>query len=133
MSLTWLGRIAARRQFRLRLTLLYTGMFIVAGVLLVAITIGLLSLIQYGTTHFHSEHIGNSIAFTAFALALIVAAVECRSETATALTTATFDSKQMNWAMIGEFIVAVLVTQMDVFHRLLGTVDMSTRRPHDGR
>lgn len=41
MSLSSLGRIAGRRQFRLRLTLIYTGMFVVAGVLLVAITDGL--------------------------------------------------------------------------------------------
>jgi Ca2+-transporting ATPase len=34
----------------------------------------------------------------------------------------------MNWAMIGEFILAVLVTQMDVFHRLLGTVDINLRQ-----
>jgi len=61
-------------------------------------------------------------------LSVDVAAVECRSETATALTTATFDSKQMNWAMLGEFIVAVLVTQMDVFHRLLGTVDINAQQ-----
>ena len=39
-----------------------------------------------------------SIAFTSFALCLIVAALECRSETGTVFTTATFDSKQMNWA-----------------------------------
>jgi P-type Ca2+ transporter type 2C len=45
----------------------------------------------------------------------------------TILTTATFDSQQMNWAMLGEFILAVLVTQMDVFHRLLGTVDINLR------
>jgi Ca2+-transporting ATPase len=93
-----------------------------------AITIGLLSILELGKSHFHSAAIGNSIAFTAFALCLIVAAVECRSETDTALTTATFDSKQMNWAMIGEFILAVLVSQMDVFHRLLGTVDINLRQ-----
>ena len=63
-----------------------------------------------------------------FALCLIVAAVECRSETATVLTAATFDSKQMNWAMVGEFVLAVLVTQMDVFHRLLGTTDINLRQ-----
>jgi magnesium-transporting ATPase (P-type) len=62
-----------------------------------------------------------------FALCLIVAAVECRSETGTVLTTATFDSKQMNWAMLGEFVLAVLVSQMDVFHRLLGTTDLNLR------
>jgi P-type Ca2+ transporter type 2C len=92
------------------------------------ITIGLLTLIHLGTTHFHSAHIGNTIAFTAFALCLIVAAVECRSETGTALTTATFDSKQMNWAMLGEFVLAVFVSQMDVFHRLLGTTDINLRQ-----
>ena len=93
-----------------------------------AITIGLLSVLEIGTSIYHSAAIGNSIAFTTFAMCLIVAAVECRSETATALTTATFDSKQMNWAMLGEFIVAVLVTQMDVFHRLLGTVDINAQQ-----
>jgi Ca2+-transporting ATPase len=34
----------------------------------------------------------------------------------------------MNWAILGEFILAVLVTQMDVFHRLLGTVDINLRQ-----
>jgi P-type Ca2+ transporter type 2C len=101
---------------------------ITVGLAGLAITIGLLSLIQYGTSHFHSEAIGNSIAFTAFALCLIVAAVECRSQTETVLTVDTFDSKQMNYAMIGEFILAVLVTQMDVFHRLLGTTDINLRQ-----
>jgi Ca2+-transporting ATPase len=72
-------------------------------------------------------HTGQTIAFTSFALCLIVAAVECRSETGTALTPATFDSKQMNWAMLGEFVLAVLVSQMDVFHRLLGTTELNLR------
>ena len=54
-----------------------------------------------------------------------MAALECRSETGTVLTTATFDSKQMNWAVLGEFVLAVLVTQMDVFNRLLGTTPIN--------
>jgi Ca2+-transporting ATPase len=93
-----------------------------------AITIGLLLLITLGQDHFGSIAIGQSIALTAFSLCLIVAAVECRSETATVLTTATFDSKQMNWAMLGEFILAVLITQMDVFNRLLGTTQINLRQ-----
>jgi len=44
------------------------------------------------------------------------------------LTTSSFDSKQMNWAMLGEFVLAVLVTQMDVFNRLLGTVQLNLRQ-----
>ncbi len=50
-----------------------------------------------------SVDVGISIAFTAFALCLIVAALECRSETGTVFTTATFDSKQMNRAILAEF------------------------------
>jgi P-type Ca2+ transporter type 2C len=104
------------------------GVMITVGLAGLAITVGLLALIELGQHHFGSVQIGQSIAFTSFALCLIVAAAECRSETGTILTTATFDSKQMNWAMLGEFILAVLVTQMDVFHRLLGTVDINLRQ-----
>jgi P-type Ca2+ transporter type 2C len=109
-------------------SVLTPSVLITVGLAGLAITIGLLSLIALGQHHFGSIHIGQSIAFTSFALCLIVAAVECRSETGTALTTDTFDSKQMNWAMLGEFILAVLVTQMDVFHRLLGTTDINLRQ-----
>jgi Ca2+-transporting ATPase len=109
-------------------SVLTTGVMITVGLAGLAITIGLLSMIEVGQHLFGSIQIGQSIAFTAFALCLIVAAVECRSETGTALTTATFDSKQMNWAILGEAILAVLVTQMDVFNRLLGTTQINLRQ-----
>ena len=48
--------------------------------------------------------------------------------TATILTPATFDSRQMNWVAIGEFVLAVLTTQMDGFRRLLGTVEMNSQQ-----
>jgi P-type Ca2+ transporter type 2C len=101
------------------------SVMVTVGLAGLAITIGLLSMIALGQHHFGSVHVGQSIAFTAFALCLIVAALECRSETGTVLITASFDSKQMNWAMLGEFILAVLVTQMDVFNRLLGTTQIN--------
>ena len=106
---------------------LTTSVMVTVGLSGLAITVGLLSLITLGVHHFGSLPAGNSIAFTSFALCLIVAAVECRSETGTVLTTATFDSKQMNWAIIGEFALAVLVTQMDAFNRLLGTTQLNMR------
>jgi Ca2+-transporting ATPase len=91
-----------------------------------AISIGLLGLIKLGSVLFGSEHIGSSIAFTAFALCLIVAAFECRRERASVLTTATFDSRQMNRVALVQFVLAVAVTQIDGFRRLLGTtrIDM---------
>ncbi len=107
---------------------LTTGMLVTVGTSGLAITIGLLSMITVGQHVFGSVSVGQSIAFTSFALCLIVAAVQCRSETATALTTATFDSKQMNWAMLGEAVLAVLVTQMDLFNRLLATTQLNLRQ-----
>lgn len=93
-----------------------------------AITVVLLGLITLGTSHFGSVETGRSIAFTAFALCLIVAAFECRSETDSVLTASTFDSKQMNWVALAQFALAVLVTQMDGFQRLLGTTEIDARQ-----
>jgi Ca2+-transporting ATPase len=89
-----------------------------------AITVGLLALLGWGTSRFGGLEVARSVAFTSFALCLIVAAVECRSETGTVFTTATFDSKQLNRALLAEFVLAVLVTQMDVFQRLLDTTEI---------
>jgi P-type Ca2+ transporter type 2C len=108
-------------------SVLTTGVVVTVGLAGLAITIGLLSMIKLGQVYFHSLAVGNSIAFTAFALCLIVAALECRSETATVLTTDSFNSKQMNWAMLGEFVLAVAVTQMDMLRRLLGTAELNLR------
>ena len=108
-------------------SVLTQGVMITVGLAGLAITIGLLSMIAIGQHHFGSIEAGQSIAFTSFALCLIVAAVECRNETGTALTTATFDSKQLNWVILGQFILAVFVTQADIFNRLLGTVPLNLR------
>jgi Ca2+-transporting ATPase len=109
-------------------SVLTTGVMVTVGLSGLGITIGLLSLIQLGKSHYDSVAVGQSIAFTSFALCLIVAAFECRSETATVLTPATFDSKQMNRAALGEFVLAVLTTQMDAFRRLLGTTELTVRQ-----
>jgi P-type Ca2+ transporter type 2C len=109
-------------------SVLTSGVIVTVGLAGLAITIGLLSMIAVGQHLFGSVSVGQSIAFTSFALCLIVAAVQCRSESGTVLTTATFDSKQMNWAMLGEFVLAVLVTQLDVFNRLLGTTQINLRQ-----
>ncbi|MFD9164791.1 cation-translocating P-type ATPase [Streptomyces sp. NPDC059558] len=93
-----------------------------------AVTILLLGLIQLGESLYDSTGTGRSIAFTAFALCLIVAAFECRSETDSVLTTSTFDSKQMNWVALAQLVLAVLVTQMDGFQRILGTTDIDARQ-----
>ncbi|GHE25598.1 ATPase [Kitasatospora indigofera] len=103
-------------------------LLITVGLAGLALTVLLLALIKLGENHFGSVHIGSSMAFTAFALCLIVAAFECRSETESALRTTTFDSKQMNLAALSEFLLAVLVTQLDGFRRILGTAEINLRQ-----
>ncbi|WP_042385222.1 cation-translocating P-type ATPase [Streptacidiphilus melanogenes] len=101
---------------------------VTVGLAGLAITALLLALIKLGEAHYGSTQVGQSIAFTAFALCLIVAAYECRSERESVLRVSTFDSRQMNWAALGEFVLAVLVTQMDAFNRILGTTDINVRQ-----
>ena len=121
------GLMARRPRPRGR-SILTRPVLVTAGLVGLAITIGLLSTIKLGESQFGSVQVGSSIAFTAFALCLIVAAFECRSETESVLTTETFNSKQMNWVALGEFILAVLVTQMDGFRRLLGTTELNMKQ-----
>jgi Ca2+-transporting ATPase len=108
-------------------SVLTPGLLVTVGLAGLAITIGLLGMIRLGTSHFHSLAVGQSIAFTAFALCLIVAALECRSETDSIFTLATFDSRQMNRAILLEFALAVLTTQLGALNRLLDTTQLNLR------
>ena len=55
---------------------------------------------------------------------LVVAAYECRSISGTAADRETFDNARMNWTAAIELALAVMITQMDLFNRLLGTVPL---------
>ncbi|MEU5044358.1 cation-translocating P-type ATPase [Streptomyces griseorubiginosus] len=101
---------------------------VTVGLAGLAITLALLGLIKLGQAHYDSVATGQSIAFTAFSLCLVVAAFECRSETESVLTASTFDSKQMNWVALTQLVLSVLVTQMDGFRRLLGTTEIDARQ-----
>jgi len=82
------------------------------------------AMIAFGQHHWHSTAVGASIGLTAFALMLIVAAFECRSPWHTALTSETFDNRKMNWTALAELALAIMITQMDLFNRLLGTTPL---------
>jgi Ca2+-transporting ATPase len=56
---------------------------------------------------------------------LVIAAYESRSVTVTALASDTFDNARMNWIALVELALAVMVTQMDLFNRLLNTVPLT--------
>jgi Ca2+-transporting ATPase len=104
------------------------------SMLLICVLVGMfiaianLLLIQLGKNQYGSVVTGSSIALTAFALMLIVAAFHSRSETGTIFTIDTFNSSQLNWTALAEFAGAYLITQSEFFRRLLGTTELTTKQ-----
>jgi Ca2+-transporting ATPase len=83
-------------------------------------------LIYFGKQHYHSTAVGSSIGLSAFALMLIVSAYECRSVSGSVLVSQTFDNAKMNWTAVAELALAVMITQMDLFNRLLKTTPLTS-------
>jgi P-type Ca2+ transporter type 2C len=96
-----------------------------AGLVGLYMAIVLDALIAFGKSHYGSVVIGSSIGLTAFALMLFIAAFESRSLTRSVFTRESFDNTRMNWIALVEVVVAIAITQMDLFNRLLGTVPIS--------
>ncbi len=99
-----------------------------AGLVGLFMAVGSLLVFELGTHHYSSVGIGNSMAFTAFALMLVAAAFECRSEMSSILTTDTFNSRRMNMIAAVEVIGAVLATGWNFLNRLLGTEQLTTQQ-----
>ena len=102
-----------------------TGVKLTSGLVGLYMAICLDALIYFGKQHYHSTVVGSSIGLSAFALMLIVAAYESRSVSLSTLARATFDNVKMNWTAAAEIALAVMVTQMDLFNRLLDTVPLT--------
>ena len=96
------------------------GVKLTSGLVGLYMAICLDALIYFGKQHYHSTAVGSSIGLTAFALMLVVAAYESRSVSLSTLASETFDNRTMNWTALAEIALAVMVTQMDLFNRLLG-------------
>jgi P-type Ca2+ transporter type 2C len=102
-------------------SIMTSGVKLTAGLVGLYMAICLDALIYFGKEHYHSTVVGSSIGLSAFALMLVVAAYQSRSATRSVLTEATFDNAKMNWTAVAELALAVMVTQMDLFNRLLDT------------
>jgi Ca2+-transporting ATPase len=105
-------------------SIMTSGVKLTSGLVGLFIAICLDALIYLGKEHYHSTIVGSSIGLSAFALMLIVSAYESRSVTASAFSSETFDNAQMNWTAASELALAVMVTQMDLFNRLLDTTPL---------
>ena len=102
-------------------SIMTAGVKLTAGLVGLYMAICLDALIHLGKSHYGSTVIGSSMGLTAFALMLVVAAYESRSTLGSTLTSDAFDNSRMNWTALVEAALAVLVTQLDAFNRLLDT------------
>jgi Ca2+-transporting ATPase len=100
------------------------GVMLTSGLVGLYMAIVLDAMIAFGKSHYGSTAIGSSIGLTAFALMLVVAAYESRSISLSILVRETFDNPRMNWIALIEIALAVAITQMDLFNRLLDTVPL---------
>ncbi|MGZ4176543.1 MAG: cation-translocating P-type ATPase [Solirubrobacteraceae bacterium] len=106
-------------------SIMTTGVKLTAGLVGLFMAICLDALIDFGLKHYHSAHLASSMGLTAFALMLSVAAYQSRSLTRSTLTSETVDNARMNWIALAELALAVAVTQMDLFNRLLDTTPLT--------
>ncbi len=101
------------------------GLMATAGLVGLFMATCTLALISYGTTHYDNVLVGTSMGLTTFSLLLIAAVFEARSVTHSAFTHDALDNRNLNITVLVELLLAVLLTQMDVLRRLLGTVQLT--------
>jgi P-type Ca2+ transporter type 2C len=104
--------------------ILTTGVKLTAGLVGLYIAACLDALIYFGEAHYHSAVVGSSIGLSAFALMLVVAGFQSRSVLGSTLTRETFDNARLNRTGVIEIALAVMITQMDLFNRLLKTTPL---------
>ncbi len=85
-------------------------------------------LIVLGKDHYNEVAIGSTIGLVAFSLMLIVAALECRDQTATALRQETLNNRTVNLAILAEAALALLIARGGALTSLLGTQALTGRQ-----
>jgi Ca2+-transporting ATPase len=83
------------------------------------------ALIVFGTKTYSPAEIASTMGLVAFSLMLVVAAFECRDETASILTMETFDNRTLNITAVVELFLAILIAKGDFLPSLIGTTTLS--------
>ena len=100
----------------------------------VILTVGLAGLfmsvaidlvIVFGKDHWDQVEIGSTMGLVAFSLMLVVAAFECRDQTASILRMETFDNNVVNITILVELALALFIARGGALTSLLGTVPLS--------
>jgi Ca2+-transporting ATPase len=97
------------------------SLLLTAGLVGLYMAVAIDVLIAFGKSHWGSTAVGSSMGLTAFALMIVLSAYESRSAWLSTLVHETFDNRTLNVTALVEIVLAVAITQMDGFNRLLGT------------
>ena len=79
-------------------------------------------VIVFGKNQYGNVEIGSTMGLVAFSLMLVVAAFECRDQTASILRMETFDNNIVNLTVVVELALAVLIARGGALTSLLSTV-----------
>ena len=85
-------------------------------------------LIVLGKDKYDNVGIGSTIGLVAFSLMLVVAALECRDQTATVLRMETLNNNTVNLAVLAEVALALLIARGGALTSLLGTHPLTGRQ-----
>ncbi len=85
-------------------------------------------LIVYGKHQYDSVAIGSTMGLVAFSLMLVVAALECRDQTATALREESLNNNTVNLTILVEFTLALLIARGGALTSLLDTQVLTGRQ-----
>jgi len=85
-------------------------------------------LIVLGKDKYDNVGIGSTIGLVAFSLMLVVAALECRDQTATVLRMETLNNNTVNLAILAEVALALLIARGGALTSLLGTHPLTGRQ-----
>ena len=85
-------------------------------------------LIVFGKDHYDSVAIGSTMGLVAFSLMLVVAAFECRDQTASILRMETLDNNVVNVTVLVELALALLIARGGDLTSLLGTQALTGRQ-----
>ena len=85
-------------------------------------------LIVFGKDHYDNVAIGSTIGLVGFSLMLVVAALECRDQTATILRIETFDNNTVNLTILVEIALALMIARGGALTSLLDTQALTGRQ-----
>jgi Ca2+-transporting ATPase len=101
------------------------GVILTVGLAGLFMSVAIDLVIVFGKNQFAQTQIGSTMGLVAFSLMLVVAALECRDETASILRMETFDNNVVNVTILVELALAVLIARGGALTSLLGTAPLS--------